>query len=168
MVDRFDLEDLTTFSAWIEKYLENWAKCDILCNHAVGDFIEKHPVSLSELKKWATSDSRWLKRATAVSLIVPARMGKFPQEVLETSDILLAGEDEIVQKGYGWLLEEASRKHEREVFEYVVRNRQSMPRTALRYAIELLPKELKAKALKKRKNSPLDKRSTQHLFAGWR
>jgi hypothetical protein len=55
----------------------------------------------------------------------------------------------MVQKGYGWLLKEASRRHQKEVFDYVMRNRKSMPRTALRYAIELMPKELKADAILK-------------------
>ncbi len=34
-------------------------------------------------------------------------------------------------------------------FEYVMRNKAVMPRTALRYAIEKMPKELKAEAMKK-------------------
>jgi len=55
----------------------------------------------------------------------------------------------MVQKGYGWLLKEASRKHQREVLDYVLTKRKTMPRTALRYAIELMPKELRAKAMKK-------------------
>jgi 3-methyladenine DNA glycosylase AlkD len=55
----------------------------------------------------------------------------------------------MVQKGYGWLLKEASRKHQKEVFSYVLKNRKKMPRTALRHAIELMPKELKAEAMKR-------------------
>ena len=55
----------------------------------------------------------------------------------------------MVKKGYGWLLKEASRKHQKEVFNYVLRNKKKMPRTTLRYAIELMPKELKAEAMKK-------------------
>jgi len=55
----------------------------------------------------------------------------------------------MVQKGYGWLLKEESRKHLKEVYNYVIKNRKIMPRTALRYAIELMPKELKAEAMKK-------------------
>jgi 3-methyladenine DNA glycosylase AlkD len=58
----------------------------------------------------------------------------------------------MVQKGYGWLLKEASRKHEKDVFDYVMRNKKAMPRTALRYAIELMPKDLKAEAMKKTGN----------------
>lgn len=63
--------------------------------------------------------------------------------------MLLVDEDEMVQKGYGWLLKEESRKHQKEVFDYVLKNKSVMPRTALRYAIELMPKELKAAAMKK-------------------
>jgi 3-methyladenine DNA glycosylase AlkD len=149
MVDKFEPSDLGLFSRWIEKYVDDWAKCDTLCNHTVGGFIEKYPESVSELKKWAKSKNRWLKRAAAVSLIIPAKKGEFLQEVFEISDTLLSDGDDMVQKGYGWLLKEASRKHQKEVFNYVLRNRKTMPRTALRYAIELMPTELKAAAMKR-------------------
>ena len=86
---------------------------------------------------------------SAVSLIVPAKHGKFLGESIEIADLLLTDTDDMVQKGYGWLLKEASRKHTDEVFAYVMKNKRQMPRTALRYAIELMPKELKAKAMKK-------------------
>lgn len=39
--------------------------------------------------------------------------------------------------------------HQTEVFEYVMKNKHKMPRTALRYAIELMPKQLKKKAMEK-------------------
>ena len=55
----------------------------------------------------------------------------------------------MVQKGYGWLLKEESRQHQKEVYDYIVRNKKLMPRTALRYAIELMPKELKREAMRK-------------------
>jgi 3-methyladenine DNA glycosylase AlkD len=87
--------------------------------------------------------------ASAVSLIVPAKHGRFLKESIEIADLLLTDTDDMVQKGYGWLLKEASRKHTEEVFAYVMKNKRRMPRTALRYAIELMPKELKAEAMKK-------------------
>jgi 3-methyladenine DNA glycosylase AlkD len=96
------------------------------------------------MKSWAKSENRWLKRASAVSLIVPAKKGLFLKDALEICDmLLLADGDDMVQKGYGWLLKEESRVHQKEVFDYVVGNRLVMPRTALRYAIELMPKEFK-------------------------
>jgi 3-methyladenine DNA glycosylase AlkD len=141
--------DLATFKLWIELYINNWAKCDGFCNHTIGDLLQKYPQTVLEVKSWAKSKNRWLKRASSVSLIVPAKKGLFLQDAFEICDVLLADEDDMVQKGYGWLLKEESRKHQKEVFDYVVKNRKVMPRTALRYAIELMPKELKAEAMKK-------------------
>ena len=141
--------DLATFKVWIECYVNNWAKCDGFCNHTIGDLIQKFPEAVEEVKTWAKSENRWLKRASAVSLIVPAKKGAFLQDAFEICDMLLNDCDDMVQKGYGWLLKEESRKHQKEVYDFVVQNRSVMPRTALRYAIELMPKELKTEAMKK-------------------
>jgi 3-methyladenine DNA glycosylase AlkD len=148
-IEHLEPSDLATFKAWIERYINNWAKCDGFCNHTIGDLIQKYPETLAEVKSWAKSENRWLRRASAVSLIVPAKRGLFLEDALEICGVLLLDGDDMVQKGYGWLLKEESRKHPKEVFDYVVRNRRVMPRTALRYAVELLPKELKAEAMKK-------------------
>ena len=88
-----------------------------------------------------------MQRAAAVSLILPARRGEHLAEVFEIAEALLASPDDMVQKGYGWLLKEASRQHQQQVFEFVMARKATMPRTAFRYAIELMPKELKAEAM---------------------
>jgi len=146
---RYEREDMAIFRHWINTYITNWASCDGFCNHTMGDFIEKFPEYISELKHWTLSDNRWMRRAAAVSLIIPAKQGKFLEEIIDIANLLLTDKDDMVQKGYGWLLKEASRKHQTEIFDYVIRNRKYMPRTALRYAIELMPKEQKAAAMKK-------------------
>jgi 3-methyladenine DNA glycosylase AlkD len=141
--------DFEVFERWVDRYVSNWASCDTLCNHNVGTFIEMYPVYISGLKKWARSDNRWVKRASSVSLIVPARKGKFLNDIFEIADILHSDQDDMVQKGYGWMLKSASQAHQKEVFDYVVRKKATMPRTSLRYAIEKMPKELKAIAMAK-------------------
>jgi 3-methyladenine DNA glycosylase AlkD len=90
-----------------------------------------------------------MRRAAAVSLIVPAKQGKFLRESMEIASLLLTDTDDMVQKGYGWLLKEASREHTSEIHAFVMENRRRMPRTALRYAIEKMPKDLRAEAMKK-------------------
>ena len=149
LADRYEPGDIAVFRHWVETYITNWATCDGLCNHAVGDFIVRYPEQVGELKGWTQSENRWMRRAAAVSLIVPAKRGMFLAEALEIADLLLTDTDDMVQKGYGWLLKEASRKHTDEVFSYVMTNKKEMPRTALRYAIELMPKDLKTEAMKK-------------------
>lgn len=148
-IDRLNADDIHTFKRWIETYVSNWAECDGFCNHTVGDLIQKCPEAVPEVKRWAKSSNRWLKRASAVSFIVPAKRGLFLKDAFDVCDVLLLDGDDLVQKGYGWLLKEESRVHQKEVFDYVVKNRVVMPRTALRYAVELLPRELKAEAMKR-------------------
>ncbi len=145
----YEPADFAVFEGWLEKYVNNWAKCDTLCNHAVGAFLEKYPRYVNELKRWARSENRWLRRAAAVSLILPARRGMFLEDSLEIADILLGDPDDLVQKGYGWMLKEAAREHKKEVFEYVMRNKARMPRTALRYAIEKMPEDLRRRAMER-------------------
>ncbi len=145
----FEEKDIQTFERWINTYVNNWASCDTFCNHTVGEFIMMYPQYISTLKQWSKSKNRWMKRASAVSLIIPARKGLFLNDVFEIADTLLLDTDDMVQKGYGWMLKVASNMHEKEVFDYVMKHRSNMPRTALRYAIEKMPKELKVEAMKK-------------------
>ena len=147
--ERYEREDLMVFRYWIDTYITNWASCDGFCNHTMGSFIEQYPEYIDELKCWTQSQNRWMRRAAAVSLIIPAKRGKFLNESIEIADLLLTDTDDMVQKGYGWLLKEASRMHRGQVFDYVMKNKKVMPRTALRYAIELMPNELRADAMKK-------------------
>jgi 3-methyladenine DNA glycosylase AlkD len=149
LTGKYEREDFAVFRRWIDKYITNWASCDGFCNHTMGDFLEQYPEYVEELKSWTQSENRWVRRAAAVSLIVPAKHGRFLKEVKDIADLLLTDKDDMVQKGYGWLLKEASRKHTGEVFQYVKKNKKKMPRTALRYAIELMPKDLKEEAMKK-------------------
>ncbi len=57
--------------------------------------------------------------------------------------------NDLVQKGFGWMLKAASQANQTEVFNFVIKNKSIMPRTALRYAIEKMPVNLKTEAMKK-------------------
>lgn len=145
----YEPKDFKVFEKWVSAYIDNWASCDTFSNHTIGAFIEMYPEYLSKLKKWTGSKNRWVRRASAVSLIIPAKRGKFLKDIFEIADILLLDSEDMVQKGYGWMLKVASQAHEKQVFDYVMKNKEVMPRTALRYAIEKMPKELKVKAMDK-------------------
>jgi len=141
--------DFNVFEKWIANYVNNWASCDTLCNHTVGKFLEMYPEYVSRLKEMAKSENRWMRRASAVSLIIPAKKGLFIQDIFEIASILLTDKDDLVQKGYGWMLKVACQKHQHEVFGYIISNKSIMPRTALRYAIEKMPEDLRKAAMEK-------------------
>jgi 3-methyladenine DNA glycosylase AlkD len=147
--DKYETSDFKVFDRWLSNYINNWAKCDTLCNHTIGAFVEMYPQFVENLKEWTKSDNRWLKRAAAVTLIIPAKNGKFLKDIFEISDSLLTDNDDLVQKGYGWMLKAAAAKHCQEVYDYVSKNKSLMPRTALRYTIEKMPADLKKQAMAK-------------------
>ena len=159
---QYEPADFALFEHWLGNYVSNWADCDTLCNHTIGEFLMIYPNYVAKLKEWAKSPNRWLRRGAAVSLIIPARKGLFLEDILEIAQLLLTDKDDLVQKGYGWMLKAASMSetfvkgdaHKKEqhldaVFRFVMDNRLTMPRTALRYAIEKMPADLKAKAMEK-------------------
>jgi len=149
MRKQYQPEDFIIFTWWIQKYINNRAKCDTFCNHTVGEFIQQYPQYVSELKKRTKSSNRRVKRAAAVTFIVPAKQGKFLDDIFQIADALLLDTDDMVQKWYGWMLKAASQSHEKKVFAYVMKHKKNMPRTALRYAIEKMPKSLKIEAMKR-------------------
>lgn len=146
---QFEPKDMKRFHSWLKTDVNNWASCDTLCNHTIAALVEMHPELIHELKRWAKSKNRWERRGAAVTLIIPARNGLFLEDIFEIANMLLLDTDDLVQKGYGWMLKAASEAHQKKVFDFVMSHKATMPRTALRYAIEKMPKELKAEAMKK-------------------
>ena len=160
--EKYEPADFEVFERWLSNYVTNWAHCDTLCNHTIGTFVMMYPDYIARLKKWAKSPNRWVRRGSAVTLIIPGRKGLFLNDILEIADTLLLDKDDLVQKGYGWMLKAASmsetfvkgtdeikKEHLEAVFNYVIKNKSVMPRTALRYAIEKMPADLKTKAMGK-------------------
>lgn len=146
---QYEPGDFEVFERWLSVYVDNWASCDTLCNHTIGAFVEQYPQYLSRLKAWTTSENRWVRRGAAVTLIIPARKGLFFEDIIQIATTLLHDRDDLVQKGYGWMLKACSEAYQEKVFDFVIRHKETMPRTALRYAIEKMPADLRGKAMRK-------------------
>ena len=149
--DRYTPEDFQVFEHWLHSYVTNWGDCDTLCNHTVGDFVMLYP-EYTEKVAWTGSANRWVKRGAAVTFIIPARKGLFHETAFEIADILLMDTDDLVRKGYGWMLKavsEHSAESQKRVFDYIIKHKATMPRTSLRYAIEKMPPEMRKEAMAK-------------------
>lgn len=146
---QFIESDFSIFERWVNHYVSNWASCDTFCNHTIGAFLQLYPQFAQKMKEWTHSHNRWVKRASAVSFILPARKGLFKEDIFDIANNLLLDTDDMVQKGYGWMLKSLADSCEDEVFQYVLSKRAVMPRTALRYAIEKMPPDKKQEAMKR-------------------
>ena len=149
--EQFEKQDFKVFEGWLTKYIDNWGKDDDFCLHIVHPIIEKYPELIEKLKSWSHSKNMWLRRASAVSFITT--IGSFYatkhnlEDIFEVAENLLDDKEDLVQKGYGWMLKSASVYNQKEVFEFVMKHKSEMPRTALRYAIEKMPEKLKKQAM---------------------
>jgi len=146
---QFAASDFRIFERWLRDHVNNWGGVDDLCCHPFGYFIEQFPKFLPNVFRWTKAKQWHFRRAAAVALIYPVRRGKYFRDVLKTADALRNDEHYLVQKGYGWLLKESYKKFPQEVFDYVMKNKDRMPRTALRYAIEKMPSAQRKNAMTK-------------------
>ncbi|MFH1065696.1 MAG: DNA alkylation repair protein [Nanoarchaeota archaeon] len=138
--------DFLVFEKWLKKYVQSWSGCDDLCTHALGYFLWQFPCYTPNVYAWAKSKNKWERRASAVILIYSARRGRCLNDCLRIAEILLLDNEDLVQKGYGWMLKEASKCHQKEILGFVMKNKKVMPRTALRYAVEKMPEKLRKQA----------------------
>ena len=146
---RFEKSDFRIFESWLKRYVKGWGSCDHMCVGALGEFLFQFPQFVAKTERWATSGNKWMRRGAAVVLIYSVRRGQLLSSVFRVANALLLDDDDLVQKGYGWMLKEASNRFPKEVFEYVMKHKRQMPRTALRYAIEKLPSDMRQEAMRK-------------------
>ena len=145
---KYTKNDFKIFESWLKKYVRNWSSCDDFSCNVLGEILFQYPELFQKTFLWTKSSNRWLRRASAISLIYSIRRGKNLKRIFKTANALLKDDDDMVQKGYGWMLKEASNRYPKEIFLYVIKQKERMPRTALRYAIEKLPYKLRRKILK--------------------
>jgi 3-methyladenine DNA glycosylase AlkD len=135
--DNFEVLD-----GWVS-HLTNWANTDGLGTWLVSVVVMKDPGLVERLLEWTGSESRWRRRAAAVSLVPIARRGEMLEEVFRVADRLMTDGDDMVQKGVGWLLKETSKLHPNEVRSYLLKWREEAPAIIFRYASEKLPPEMR-------------------------
>lgn len=146
---QYEMSDFAHFEHWLDKYVDGWGSCDDFCTHAFGHLIYQFPEQVPSVIDWTPSDDRWFRRGAAVVMIYGIRREQGIEASFEIADQLLMDPDDLVQKGYGWMLKEISKSEPVRVFDFIMARKAVMPRTSLRYAIEKLPPKLRQKAMEK-------------------
>jgi len=119
-------------------------------HYLIGPMIVAEPKRAKHALRWASSRNRWRRRAAAVSFVRPARHRILFPEIVRVSEALLADQDDMVQKGLGWLLREAAKADPKTTVPYLLRIRDRAPRLMLRAACETLTPATRARVLSKR------------------
>jgi len=133
------------FEEWLKKYVTDWGDCDDFCTHAFGNLISQHNRLFSKVVEWTDHPDFWVRRASAVVLIYPINKQKAEGiDPFIISDRLMQDPHYLVVKGYGWMLKVLSIAEPDLVYDYLVKNREKMPRLAFRYAVEKFDKQRRA------------------------
>jgi 3-methyladenine DNA glycosylase AlkD len=146
MTDEFSDREFKLFSTWLDR-VSTWADHDALASYLLGPMIAANPKRAAVVSRWAKSRHRWHRRAAAVALIRAVRQQKCRTQVAKITGLLLSDQDDMVQKGLGWLLREAAKYDRERTLPLLLKIRNHAPRLVLRTACETLPAEQKRKIL---------------------
>ena len=143
---KFGDAEFRQFEAWLDR-LSSWADHDALVHYLIAPMIAAKPVRKDRPFRWAQSPKRWHRRAACVAFIQGTRRGLFFPEIVRLSNSLLEDEDDMVQKGLGWLLRETAKADPKRTVPYLIKIRGRAPRLVLRTACETLTPSLRKKIL---------------------
>jgi 3-methyladenine DNA glycosylase AlkD len=135
------------FASWLDR-VSSWADHDALVHDLLAPMVVAKPTRSRQVFMWAKSPNRWRRRAACVALIRGTRERLFFEEIRRLSNQLLNDEDDMVQKGLGWLLRETAKADAKRTVPYLMKIRKKSPRLVLRTACETLPLAMKRQILK--------------------
>jgi len=134
------------FASWLDR-ISSWADHDGLVHDLIAPMVARKAVRIKEVFRWAKSPSRWRRRAACVALIRGARERRFFPEIVRLSGMLLKDQDDMVQKGLGWLLRETAKYDPKRTVPYLMKIRARAPRLVLRTACETLSAAVRKQVL---------------------
>src|SRR4051794_8015958 len=134
------------FESWLDR-VSSWADHDGLVHYLLGPMIAADESRTAAAFRWAKCPDRWHRRAAAVSLIRATRERRYFNHVERMTTALLSDEDDMVQKGLGWLLRETAKYDAKRTLPLLTKISAHAPRLVLRTACETLPPELRDRVL---------------------
>jgi len=128
--------------------INNWDLVDVTSPLILGEYLLNRPRDL--LFKLAQSDNLWQRRVAIVSSFAFIKRGDSSTTVA-LAEILLHDEHDLIQKAVGWMLREVGKRCDRQsLINFLDQHAHEMPRTMLRYSLEHLPSEQRAKYMQQK------------------
>jgi 3-methyladenine DNA glycosylase AlkD len=118
--------------------VNNWDLVDLGAPYVVGRYLFDKPRDI--LYKLARSRNVWERRTAIVSTSYFIREGDVA-DTFKIAEMLLNDDHDLIHKATGGWLREAGKKDRQRLIGFLDKHAATMPRTALRYAIEHFDKE---------------------------
>ncbi len=114
----------------------NWDLVDLSAPYILGDYLLKYPDS-NLLDRLSHSNNLWQQRIAIVSTLTLIRHNRF-DDALRLCKRYLTHPHQLIHKATGWILREIGKRDISTLIAFLDIYAPTMPRTALRYAIEKL------------------------------
>ncbi len=132
-------KEIYTFYLSNTKVINNWDLVDTSAPYIVGEYLLNKDRTI--LLLLAKSQSIWERRIAMLACFTFIKYGE-TKDAFRIAEILVNDEHDLIQKAVGWMLRKAGKKCGIAVEEeFLQAHYITMPRTALRYAIERFPEE---------------------------
>ena len=138
LTEDFSDQEFRLFESWLSR-ISNWADHDSLVHYLISPMVAAKTLRAGSVFVWAKSPNRWHRRAACVALIRGARRKMLLPQIKRLTRILLHDEDDMVQKGLGWLLRETAKYNAQSAIPFLHQIKPHAPRLVLRTACETLP-----------------------------
>ena len=128
--------------------INNWDLVDRSAPYVVGGYLFDKPRDV--LYRLARSENIWERRTAIVSTYYFLKQGDVA-DTFKIAEILLKDDQDLIHKATGGWLREAGKKEPQRLLSFLDKHAATMPRTALRYAIEHLGRKERDHYLSKKK-----------------
>ena len=131
------------FDLYIKRHdrINNWDLVDRSAPYVVGGYLFDKPRAI--LYKLARSKNIWERRTAIVSTGYFIRKGDIA-DTFKIAEMLLKDDQDLIHKATGWMLRAAGGVERPKLLSFLDQHAATLPRTALRYAIEHLDKKQRA------------------------
>lgn len=148
LTEKFGDREFKRFESWLQR-ISSWADHDGLVHYLIAPMVAADRKRTKRIFRWAGSRDRWHRRAACVAFIQGTRQKMFFPEITRLANLLLCDEDDMVQKGLGWLLRETAKADASSAVPFLLKIRRRAPRLVLRTACETLSAAEKQKLLRR-------------------
>jgi len=145
---RDDSERIELFEFWLmlvkTNKVNNWDLIDASAPY-MGEILTRHlGYGAPFLRALAKSENLWERRASIILTFPLIRIGKHGPTLAMAKEAL-TDDHHLIHKAAGWMLREVGKRDKDLLTDFLVKYKNQMPRTMLRYAIEKFsPEERKA------------------------
>ena len=139
------------------RYVNNWDFVDATAEYVVGPYLSEisHTQRLAYINKMIASKSMWENRIIMIATFHEIKKGN-AKMALYVAERLLGHKHDLMHKAVGWMLREVGKRASRkELTDFLDKHAATMPRTALRYAIEHFSASERAKYMGMKNRSVL-------------